>query len=212
MDSTDAHDQDRIARYAAGELPEAERDAFETHVLDCAECARVLELLSEIPAVLKRPAELAALAVGHPASSRLHAGLGLAATLVMGLASGLWLGRQVAPAAPDVMRSGPARADTLAVAAVLDLEPDAEAIARRAVTLLSCPAPTPGGAERLQVSLAGPGSQVAWKADDVDPVSGRVRVVVDLAGLEAGSWTLRLLRVDAAGREQGTTACDFELR
>jgi hypothetical protein len=213
MACTAAYDDDRIARYVAGELADAERDAFEAHVLDCAVCTRALEVLGEAPAILESGADLAASAAGQRVPSRLPAGLALAATLVVSLASGLWLGRQsVLSPAPDVVRSGPARADALAVAAVVDLEPDAEAAPRRAVTLLTCPAPTLGGAERLQVSLAGPGSQVAWAADDVDPVSGRVRVVVDLTGLESGSWALRLLRLDVTGRELGATACGFELR
>ncbi len=190
------------------------RAAAFDHILRGPDCTRVWQGLSGLQQHAEAEELLHArpgVRVGWPSSPVVR--YAVAATLVMGVAVGSWLaGRSAGTPAVDVVRSGTGTATALAVAAMLDLQLDAEAIARRAVTLLTCPTPTLEGGEQLEASLAGPASQVVWMAEDIDPVSGRVQVVVDLTELEAGTWTLRLVRMDAAGREQGTSACVFELR
>ncbi len=184
------------------------------HILRCPDCTQVWQGMSglthdaEAEGLLHPPAHARMAWLSSPAVR-----FGVAATLVMAVAVSAWMGgRSFGTQSPDVVRSSSGTATALAVEAVLDMELEVEVVARRAVTLLTCPAPTLGGGERVQASLAGPSAQEVWTAHDVDPVSGRVRVVVDLTDVEAGTWTLRLLRMDASSREQSTTACAFELR
>lgn len=207
--------EDAWVSLAEGSVAPETRAAYFDHILRCPDCTRVWQGLE----ALRQGAESEGLSGATSTGAGLRwmwspaARYAIAASLVMGVAVGFWLGGRVTDApAPDVVRSGASAATALAVGAVLDMEPGATAVARRAVTLLTCPAPPLGGAERLQASLASPSAQEVWTSEDVDPVSGRARIVADLTEAETGTWTVRLLRVDAAGRDQGATACRFELR
>jgi Putative zinc-finger len=211
-----AFEEDLAARYLAGDLPEPERDAFEIHLLECGDCARAVGVLAELPAALRETAPL--LNEGPVRRTAwLHAPhlAALAATLAVGLAAGILLGRRKASPGgevpSEVMRGAAPVSDALPIAVVLDLEPGTTGRARRVVTLISCPLPPLGVAERLEASLVGPSRQVAWSTNDAEPISGRVRVAVDLAELEPGAWTLRLRSVDLMAREQSASACAFEL-
>jgi len=102
-----AFEEDLAARYVTGDLPEPEQDAFEVHLLECEDCARVVSTLGELPDVL--PASMKPLSASPRSWSRtwrvrdvlaLAAGLGFVA-----VAAGVLIQRMPAP--------GPARSESL---------------------------------------------------------------------------------------------------
>ena len=208
-------DEDLWVALTTGTADAGTRATAFDHILRCPECTRVWQGLSGLTDDAEADGLLPVTDAGAPGGwlSAPAARFAVAAALVIGVGLGAWVGSRFPGGPPiDAVRSGPGTADVFAVESVLDMQTGTEAIARRAVTLLTCAAPMLGGGERLQASLAGPSAQVAWTAEDVDPISGRVRVVVDLTEAEPGTWTLQLIRRDASGREQSSSACGFELR
>jgi len=53
MDHQEAVERGAAERYVLGDLPEAERDQFEEHFFECAECAREVRLCAEVLANLR---------------------------------------------------------------------------------------------------------------------------------------------------------------
>jgi hypothetical protein len=95
MSCGQAFEDDRVGRYVAAELSDAERDAFEEHFLGCAACREALEVHLDLVDALRarRPAAAAALPsrVRSTASpSARWSGLAAAAVLVIGVAG--WMG------------------------------------------------------------------------------------------------------------------------
>ena len=195
-------DHDLLPRYAGGELSEAEREEFEQHVLECPDCCAALESLE---------AARSALATA-PAARRPPAWAQAAALALACLAGGAWLGSrtQQRPATGPFRGSGAGEA--LAVEQSLELEPGGTATARRAVSLLGCPAPSHAASEQLFVRLLGPGGAVLLEQRLETTTQGRAHVVLDLAQQPSGAWQLEVLRSDAAGRPIEASRCAFDLR
>jgi TolA-binding protein len=88
-----AFEDDRLERYVSGTAPEAERDAFEIHVLECVACRRALEAQMDLADALRAarsPAGLPAPAARPtPAGPRPVKWLPIAATLAATALAGI---------------------------------------------------------------------------------------------------------------------------
>jgi len=195
-------DHDLLPRYAGGELSEAERNEFEQHVLECPDCCAALESLE---------AARSALATA-PAARRPPAWAQAAALALACLAGGAWLGSRSQPRPATGPFRGSGAGEALAVEQSLELEPGSTATARRAVSLLGCPAPSQAASEQLFVRLLAPGGAVLLEQRLEATAQGRVHVVLDLAQQPSGAWQLEVLRRDPAGRPLEARRCSFELR
>lgn len=94
-----SREDDRAARYVAGELSEDEREAFELHFLECTDCLALMQALAELPAVLREPQQPAA------APARRWRPIGLAA-LAAAAVFALWLGPRRGSDDPSALRGG----------------------------------------------------------------------------------------------------------
>lgn len=202
MSCPQSFDDDLLPRYAAGELSEAEREAFEQHVLECPDCCASLESLEAARAALATT----------PAARRPPAWARAAALALACLAAGAWLGSRTQPRPANGPFRGSAVGEALAVEQSLELEADGTATARRAVSLIGCPAPSHAASEPLFVRLLAPGGAVLLEQRLEPATQGRAHVVLDLAQQPSGAWQLEVLRSDAAGRTLETRRCSFDLR
>jgi len=107
VDHTVIEAEQVVDRYLMGDLPAAEREAFEHHFMECESCQDALEMTDTMMASLRQHADL----IQKPSFGQwFRAGLGLwqpwvaaAAVLVMGL--GLAFGLQDNAPAPSLMQS-----------------------------------------------------------------------------------------------------------
>jgi hypothetical protein len=204
-----AFESDRAARYVGGDLSDEERDAFETHYLDCAECLRAVQALAELPAALRAaPAKARAL----PSASRLRPMLAWAGAVVVGVATG-YVARDRREARP-VLRSGTQGAGAaLAVEDVRELTSDGKAATvPRGVVLLVLPVPSPEVGERIEVVLRDAAGAPGFEAPRVAVRDGRARIVVDAGRLAPGGWRLEARRIGADQSVKETVAFPLDVR
>ena len=201
MSCPQSFDDDLLPRWAAGELSEAEREAFEQHVLECPDCCASLESLEAARSAL----------TAAPAARRPPAWAQAAALAVACLAGGVWLGSRTQPRPATGFFRGSGVSEALAVEQSLELEPGSPATARRVVSLLGCAAPSHAASEQLFVRLIAPGGAVLLEQRLESTTQGRAHVVLDLAQQPSGAWQLEVLRSDAAGRTLETRRCSFDL-
>lgn len=208
-----AFEDDRPFRYLAGELAEPERDAFEVHVLECDECRTALQTVLELPAALRATAVASPAAPAPPGRSgswsRPAPWLSLAAGIgVTALSAGFFLGKRSATEPPPVYRSS-SSLEALTVKAILNLSQGSVPSAPRDVVLLDCAAPAAAGSERIDLALRRPNGQPAWETEDAPATEGRLRVIADLQGAQAGNWSLEVRLADLAGRPRQTISYGF---
>jgi hypothetical protein len=208
-----AFENDRLARYAGGDLSEEERDAFEVHVLECADCRRALDALADAPVLLRDEGPVAAAPTSVARGAR--PALAWAAALVLGTVGGYLLRGPAAtvPEPDPVFRSSPSGPVGQAVDAVVDAAAaPAITVVPRGVVLLTASATPPAVGERLEVALRDPAGQSPFTPLRVPATDGRVRVVVDTKQLAPGSWQMEIRRLAPGGAVLETVVLGLDLR
>jgi anti-sigma factor RsiW len=188
MEHSDIQERCLIDRYVQGHLPDAEREAFEEHFVDCPSCLAQLETARALSEGMKAMGS-APLPAAPVRVRNWRLGLAMAASLAVGLVPGAllygqWQRARGAAEAPAVYVLSQIRGSAAPVSV------ESPGASRWVVLVLQVDA---SGFRRYQGTLRNSRGEVLWQSEPIRPSSAdSVAVSIPSAALVAGDCTLAL--------------------